>query len=191
MGVRGMSMGDKKFENNDYVEVAERIREFRQLYPNGSLRPVDPANPYRIETIGDKTFIVYAAVAYRGPDDVQPGIGLAWEPFPGKTNFTRDSELQNAETSAWGRAIVAALAADTKKGIASADEMRARTTVKAANLPPADFARAELLRLVNQRRMDPKKARADFAARTNGEDLQTSTNETAIHALLNHYQESA
>ena len=31
-----------------------------------------------------------------------------------------------AETSAWGRAIVAALAADTKRGVASADEVRAR-----------------------------------------------------------------
>jgi hypothetical protein len=34
--------------------------------------------------------------------------------------------LQNAETSAWGRAIVAALAADTRAGVASADEVHNR-----------------------------------------------------------------
>ena len=34
--------------------------------------------------------------------------------------------MQNAETSAWGRAIVAALAADTTVGIATQDEIRNR-----------------------------------------------------------------
>ena len=52
---------------------------------------------------------------------------MAFEPFPGRTPYTRGSELQNAETSAWGRAIVAALAADTNRaGVASADEVRNR-----------------------------------------------------------------
>jgi hypothetical protein len=46
-----------------------------------------------------------------------------------------------AETSAWGRAIVAALAADTKKGIASADEVRvakSRQQVKQERPAPAN-----------------------------------------------------
>lgn len=109
----------------NYVDVAERIREFREKHPEGSLQPADLATPYRIEHIGDQTFLTYSAAAYRTPDDPRPGIGTAWEPVPGKTNFTRDSELMNAETSAWGRAIVAVLAADTKK-IVSADEVRNR-----------------------------------------------------------------
>jgi hypothetical protein len=46
--------------------------------------------------------------------------------MPGKTPYTKDSEIQNAETSAWGRAIVAVLAADTRKGVASRDEVAAR-----------------------------------------------------------------
>ena len=50
---------------------------------------------------------------------------MAWEPLPGLTPFTKGSELMVAETSAWGRAIVAALAADTQK-VASADEVRNR-----------------------------------------------------------------
>ena len=36
--------------------------------------------------------------------------------------------MQNAETAAWGRAIVAVLASDTKEGIASREEVRNRQT---------------------------------------------------------------
>ncbi len=45
----------------------------------------------------------------------------------------------NAETAAWGRAIVAALAADTKK-IASLDEVRARRQATEAQHPSAQEA---------------------------------------------------
>lgn len=111
----------------DYVDVAERIAEFREKYPNGSLTQVD----LKFIDFGGKSWVVYTAAAYRTPDDPRPGIGTAWEIVPGPTNFTRDSELQNAETSAWGRAMVATLAVDTKKsGIASLDEIQARQTPK-------------------------------------------------------------
>jgi hypothetical protein len=109
----------------DYVDVAERIRIFRDKFPEGSLQPADAAKPFEIVTIGEKTFIVYTAVAYRTPTDTRPGVAVAWEPFPGTTPYTRDSELMNVETAAWGRAIMAALAADSKR-IASLDEVRAR-----------------------------------------------------------------
>jgi hypothetical protein len=105
----------------DYVDVAERIRLFRDKHPEGSLAPADISRPYTIETIGQAQFVVFTAAAYRHPEDPRPGIGTAWEPVPGLTNFTRNSELQNAETSAWGRAIVAALAADTKHVATSQD----------------------------------------------------------------------
>lgn len=108
----------------DYIDVATRLVEFREKHPEGSLQPADPTTPYRIEQLGDQTYIVVVAAAYRTPDDQRPGIGMAYEQFPGRTPYTRGSELQNAETSAWGRAIVAALAADTKRGIASAEELR-------------------------------------------------------------------
>lgn len=111
---------------SDYIDVATRIVEFRERFPEGSLQPADPAQPYRIETIGGDTYIVVVAAAFRSPTDERPGIGMAYEVYPGRTNFTRGSELQNAETSAWGRAMVAALAADTKRGIASAEEVRNR-----------------------------------------------------------------
>jgi hypothetical protein len=109
---------------SDYVDVAERLAEFRAKHPDGSLQPADVAQPFTMMSAGDQTFVVYVAAAYRTPDDTRPGIGAAWEQFPGRTPYTRGSELQNAETSAWGRAIVAALAADTKRGIATAQDVR-------------------------------------------------------------------
>ena len=104
----------------DYVEVNERILEFRAAFPDGSLQA-------EIVELRDD-LVVVKAYAYRTPDDPRPGTGLASEPIPGKTNFTRDSELMNAETSAWGRALIAVGAADAKRGIASANEVRNRQT---------------------------------------------------------------
>lgn len=109
----------------DYVDVAERLRLFKAAFPNGCLRPADPSQPFTIQEIGGREFIVYVAAAYRSPDDPMPAIAVAAEPAVGKTNYTRDSEVMNAETSAWGRAILAALAADSRK-IASLDEVRNR-----------------------------------------------------------------
>jgi len=120
---------------DDYIEVAQRIAEFRAKHPEGSLQPLNPAQPFEIRELTgtDKngkeqrgTFIIYTAAAYRSADDQRPGVGCAYEVFPGRTPYTAGSELQNAETAAWGRAIVAALAADTRAGIASQQEVRNR-----------------------------------------------------------------
>lgn len=190
-----MAEEKKKVALDNYVEVAERIAEVRgdaeRVYPGGSFQPWDKEHPYRIETIGDQTYVAVVAAFYRTPDDPCPGVGSAWEVVPGRTSFTKFSELQNAETSAWGRALVAALAADTKRGIASADEVRLRTASAAAKLPPADFARAELLRMLNQRGVDSKAAAAKFAADNGGADLRTSDNAAAIDKLSAHYGEMA
>lgn len=111
----------------DYVDVAERIRQFKERYPEGSLQQVS----IEFTEFAGQHWVIYTAAAYRTFDDPRPGMGTAWEPVPGKTNFTRESELMNAETSAWGRAIVA-VGIPTKK-IASADEVANRqATEKAA-----------------------------------------------------------
>ena len=103
---------------SDYKEVAERIQDFRVKHPEGCLQSEILDSPR-------DGFVVVKAYAYRTPDDPRPGTGLAWEPVPGKTPYTKDSELMNAETSAWGRAIIAVGASDAKQ-IASADEVRNR-----------------------------------------------------------------
>lgn len=125
------------FNMDGYVDVATRIVEFREKYPEGSLSQVNyellevpiytkDKETGQVSQSAVRVYLAYTAAAYRTPDDARPGIGTAWEPIPGPTQFTRDSEMQNAETAAWGRAIVAALAADTKKGVASRDEVASR-----------------------------------------------------------------
>ncbi len=187
-GVVNMADEKKKVELGDYVEVSQRIVDARQLYPEGRFQPADPKRPYFLETIDGQSYIAYSAAFYRDPEDTMPGIGTAWELVPGKTPYTRGSELQNAETSAWGRALVAALVADTKRGIASADEIRIRTMSAAAQLPAADFARTELLRLMNQLGKSSKEASAKFAERNDGADLRHSDDAKAIQALLDDYR---
>lgn len=129
---------------SNYNDVAARIAEFRAKHPEGSLQPADPGEPYDVATIGEQTFVVVVAAAYRDQNDLRPGIGMAYEPFPGRTPYTKGSELQNAETSAWGRAIVATLAADTKKGVASADEVRNRTAERDTEPDPKIALRSEI-----------------------------------------------
>lgn len=110
-----------KFSLDDYIDVAERISQFNAKYPDGTLQTIC----WTVEEVGGQTFIVYRAAAYRTPDDERPGHGIAWEPFPGKTPYTKDSELMNAETAAWGRAIVACGLTSNRK-IASRQEVLAR-----------------------------------------------------------------
>lgn len=122
------------FDMSGYVDVAERIRQLREKHPEAVLRPWNPDKPFDIVTIGNREFIVYTAACYRTPDDPMPAVAVAAEPAVGKTTYTRDSELMNAETSAWGRAIVAALAADTQK-VASLNEVRNRQADEAPTHP--------------------------------------------------------
>lgn len=129
----------------DYKQVPERIADLKALHPDARLRPVNTDEPFRIVEISGATFVVYVAACYRDADDKLPAIGVAWEPFPGKTPYTRDSELMNAETSAWGRAIVAALRSESK-AIASAEDVRNRRADQAEyerNPPPASRRLAE------------------------------------------------
>lgn len=108
------------FNLDGYVTVNERMIAFFDRYPTGSIQ----TRPAEIMLIGDRTFIRTIAEVYRTPDDERPGIGEAWEVFPGKTPYTRDSEAMNASTSAIGRGILAVGVGFSEKGVASADEVR-------------------------------------------------------------------
>lgn len=148
-----------------YVDVATRIVEFRTKFPDGSLQPANLAEPFSVRSIGDQTFIVVVAAAYRSAEDQRPGVGMAYEVFPGRTPYTKGSELQNAETSAWGRAIVAALAADTKQGIASADEVRNRQAEREQPAPEpteADKLRDQIRSYCTETGIDPREIATDF-----------------------------
>lgn len=101
--------------DSGYVEVKDRIEAFYQKFPEGSIQSEI------VMLTEDK--VVVKAYAYRFLEDAKPGIGHSQLGIPGKTNYTRESELENAETSAWGRAI-AALGFEVKRSIASSEEVR-------------------------------------------------------------------
>jgi hypothetical protein len=131
------------FDLDGYVTVPQRIAQFRDLYPEGRLRQ---KSLEFIREFAGKDWVVFTAEAWRTADDPSPAEGTAWEPVPGPTKFTRDSEVQNAETAAWGRAIVAALAADTSTGIASREEVRNRSDAPAdATSPPTGAGEFDVL----------------------------------------------
>lgn len=108
---------DKRLEN--YVDVPQRMKLFYEMYPQGSLQ-MDPN--LKFQQVGDQLIVIGQAYAFRTPNDTRPGIGTAQEYLPGKTAFTRGSEIQNLETSCWGRAI-GALGIGIEKAIASREEV--------------------------------------------------------------------
>lgn len=126
----------------NYQTVAERIAIFRQKHPEGSLRPFDPVNPFRIVNVGGRYYIAMVAAAFRTPTDPAPGVGSAWFPVPSEDEYTFNVELQRVETASWGRAIIAALAADATK-IASADEVRIAQASRAPQRQPAPAPQPE------------------------------------------------
>lgn len=105
------------FNMDDYVGVNERILAFKEKYPEGVLQS-------EILTLTDK-IVVVKGLAYKTPDDLRPGIGHSSLTIPGATPYTRGSELENAETSAWGRAL-AALGFEVKRSVASRNEVESK-----------------------------------------------------------------
>lgn len=113
-----------KYEDRlgNYIEVKERIRLFFEAHPDGRLVTAEVRWPAPGD---DAQRIAVKALAYRTPDDPLPGVGWSWMTLPGTTPYTRGSELENTETSAWGRAI-GSLGIGIANGIASAQEVRAK-----------------------------------------------------------------
>ena len=109
------------FDLSGYVTVSDRIAAFYQANPDGRIRCRRP----RIVQLGDRTFLEVVASVYRSPDDSTPTVASAWEPFPGRTPYTRDSEAMNAETSAVGRALGLA-GYGSSKSIATREEVENR-----------------------------------------------------------------
>jgi hypothetical protein len=105
------------FDISNYTTVAEKVAEFYSKYPEGSIQfefmGVMPGDPEKIWGI---------ARAYRTPDDLLPGVGTASEFIKGKSPYTAGSEIQNLETSCWGRAC-SSLNVGNSKGLSSKEEI--------------------------------------------------------------------
>jgi hypothetical protein len=126
----------------DYVTVPQRIAQFYELFGQGRL----VTGEVRVELGPDgKSRVMVQAAAYRTPDDPLPGIGWSWMELPGTTSFTRGSELENTETSAWGRAI-AALGILVDRSVATSTEIAAK---KDERVTPPVMHREEITGLLS------------------------------------------
>ena len=111
-----------------YKMVAERLAQFVIDFPNGQI--LTKVIQFAVFDNG-KGYVVIGAEIYKDRKtaayDMPDGTGLAGMPIPGPTNFTRNSEVENAETSAIGRALasIGYLAKDEsgKLSYASKDEI--------------------------------------------------------------------
>ncbi len=102
----------------DYVDVPARLKMLADKYPQVRIVEYQPT----VKQLGDKTYIEVKVQAWRDPDDKFPAIAYCWEPFPGTTPYTRDSEQMNAATSALGRLVAIMLPGAFNKQ-ASANEV--------------------------------------------------------------------
>lgn len=119
----------KQFKMDGYVEAKDRVAEFWRLFPDGRIRCLPP----KVVQVEGRTFIESHVLVYTHRDHTEPdATGTAWEQWPGKTPYTKDSEAMNAETSAVGRAL-GFLSIGITGSLASADEVRNR---RAEQEPP-------------------------------------------------------
>ena len=106
---------------SNYVDVPTRFAALLAKWPELRIKEHRP----EIVTIGDKTFISVTMQAWRTPDDPIACQATCFEPFPGLTSFTRNSEQMNASTSCLGR--LAGLMMSFPK-MASLEEVQNRQT---------------------------------------------------------------
>ena len=128
-----------------YTDVKTRIGMFYEKFPDGRL-VTDRVEVWQDD---DTPRVVVKALAYRTPDDPLPGVGWSWMVLPGTSNFTRGSEIENTETSAWGRAI-GALNVGIGNSIASTDEIAGKADDgKDAKLPSVQESEGGLIGVVS------------------------------------------
>ena len=109
------------FDLSEYVDVKTRLRLALDKHPD--LR-ITEHRPVAVQ-VGEQLFIECAVTVYRGIDDEMPVTAYMYEPFPGRTPYTKLSEQANGATSALGRAL-GYMGFGISTSIASYNEVSAR-----------------------------------------------------------------
>ena len=105
----------------DYVDVKTRLRQALEKYPE--LIVVE--SPPVFQEVNGATIVICEVAVRRSREDAFLVNAHASEPYPGKTPYTRDSEVANGFTSALGRAL-GYMGFGIEKSIASRDEVQYR-----------------------------------------------------------------
>ena len=107
---------------DDYVDVASRLRMALHKYPDLRITELG----HTLEVHGERNVMVCRVEVRRTADDPHPTVASASEPIPGRTPFTKDSELMVGMTSALGRAL-GYMGFGIDRSIASANEVDNRS----------------------------------------------------------------
>ena len=99
-------------KGTEYVTVNERVKYFRNKYPNFSLTS-------EITHLNENGVVVRASIKNR--DGFELATGIAHE-TKGSSFINKTSFIENCETSAWGRAL-GNLGIGIDDSVASADEV--------------------------------------------------------------------
>ena len=182
-----------------YKLVSERHAQFVKDHPNGMIRT-------NLEYGSDKLVVVKCEVWKERPEKdhyMEPpdGTGMASMPIPGPTPFTKNSEVENAETSALGRAL-AMIGYHAKDSMASEDEITMKswgdeakssvvmTAEKAARLAGTKATDAMLVKLLVWGKKifadsaDPEKELRKFVAEHTGKRKRADLTFGDIDALF-------
>lgn len=109
------------YDLSDYVDVKTRLIQALEKYPQ--LR-ITEHRPTWLQ-IGEQLFIECGVTVARDPEDPVPVTAYMYEPFPGRTPYTKLSEQANGATSCLGRAL-GYMGFGITASLASANEVRNR-----------------------------------------------------------------
>jgi len=119
------------FNLGDYVDVPTRLAEALKKWPDLRIQETKPV----IVTVDSQQYVEISCTVWRTADDMLPTVAYCWEPIPGRTPYTKGSEMMNASTSCLGRAL-GFLGLGIGKSIASCNEVQARQPAVVANVTP-------------------------------------------------------
>ena len=119
------------FNLGDYVDVPTRLAEALKRWPDLRIQETKPL----IVTVDNQQYVEISCTVWRDSTDLMPTVAYCWEPIPGRTPYTKGSEMMNASTSCLGRAL-GFLGMGIGKSIASRNEVQARQPSPIAEVTP-------------------------------------------------------
>ena len=119
------------FNLGDYVDVPTRLAEALKRWPNLRIQETRPV----IVTVDNQAYVEISCTVWRDDTDPLPTTAYCWEAIPGRTPYTKGSEMMNASTSCLGRAL-GFLGMGIGKSIASRNEVQARQPAVVSDVTP-------------------------------------------------------